>query len=200
MKKFLFHKKLDTHNVGLRDYLLNKFSKYVDLEKCNLLEVGCGNGRFAALLGPRVKSYTGIEPDKEYLKIAKKTTPKGVKAQYYKGSAENIPVKNKKYDIILYAFSWHFINDFDKAVYEAKKLLKKNGVIVIYEPSKNTSNWASPVLRKDRKEFNEKTYKRKLLALERGRRAISKFKGLSVVEKEVDEGEKPNLWVLRHSP
>ena len=68
MKKVLFSKELDGRNIQLRDYLLNKFSRYVDIGNCDLLEIGCGNGRFATLLGPKVKSYTGIEPDEDYLK------------------------------------------------------------------------------------------------------------------------------------
>ncbi|HLC77767.1 MAG TPA: class I SAM-dependent methyltransferase [Candidatus Nanoarchaeia archaeon] len=199
MKKVLFSKKIDKANLDLRDYLLDKFSKYVNLDNCELLEVGCGNGRFASLLGPKIKSYSGIEPDKEYLRIAKETTPRNVNAKYYHGKAEDISITNKKFDVILYAFSWHFIKDFDKAINEAKRLLKKEGIIVIYEPSKDTNNWASSKLRKGSKDFDEKLHKKKLLDLEGGRRAISKLEGLFVAEEEVDNEEKPNLWVLKAS-
>ena len=201
MKKVLFSKKLDEHNIKLRDYLLNKFKEYVSLDSCNLLEIGCGNGRFATLLGPKVKSYTGIEPDKEYLKIAESTTPKEVNVKYYWGKAEDVPITNKRFEVILYAFSWHFIQDFDKAIFEAKRLLNKNGIIVIYEPSKQTKKWASSRLTKGSKDFDERLYKNKLLDLDKGKKAISKLErnDLSVIEKEIDDGENPNLWVIRSS-
>ncbi len=194
----LFSKKLDDQNIHLRDYLLNKFSKYIYLDTCDLLEVGCGNGRFATLLGPKIKSYTGIEPDDEYLKIAKETTPKNVKAEYYKGTAEEVPL-TRKFDVILYASSWHFIQDFDKAIREAKRLLKQKGIIVIYEPSKETKKWASSKLTKGSKDFDEKLYQRKLSDLQRGRKSISKLNkyGLHITEEEVDNGENPNLWIIQ---
>ncbi len=200
MKKVIFSKELSESNIARRDYLLETFSRYVDLNNCNLLEIGCGNGRFATLLGPKVKSYTGIDPDEEYLKIAKKTTPEDVKAEYYLGTAEKVPI-NKKFDVILYAFSWHFIQDFDKAISESKRLLNKNGIIVIYEPSKKTKKWANSKLTKGSGDFDEKLFKSKLLDLERGRGALSKLeqKGLEIVEKEIDNGENPNLWVIRSS-
>jgi len=60
------------NNIKRRDFLLKKFSNYVDLAKCEILEVGCGNGRFAVLLLPYVSKYYGIDPDKERLELAKK--------------------------------------------------------------------------------------------------------------------------------
>jgi len=199
MKKILFSKEFDKRNIKFRDYLLNKFRKYVNLDTCDLLEIGCGNGRFATLLGSKIKSYTGIEPDEEYLKIAKETTPKDVKAEYHKGRAEDVPIFNKKFNVILYAFSWHFIKDFDKAISEAKRLLKKNGVIVIYEPSKEIKVWNSSKLNKGSKDFDEGLYRNKLLDLDRGRKSISKLvkNGLIIIEEEVDNGELPNCWIIR---
>ena len=198
MKKVLFSKKLEGNNIELRDRLLNKFSKYVNIDTCDLLEIGCGNGRFAALLGPKINSYTGVEPDEEYLNIAKETTSENVKAKYYEGKAEDVPL-TKKFDVILYAFSWHFIQDFDKAILEAKRLLKKQGIMVIYEPSNKTKKWASSRLTIGSKNFDERLYKKKLSDLERGRKAMSKLNknGLTIIEEEIDEDEHPNLWIIR---
>lgn len=198
MKKVLFSKELDDRNIQLRDYLLGKFSKYVDLDNCDLLEIGCGNGRFATLLGPKIRSYTGVEPDEEYLRIAKETTPKNAKAEYYKGMAEQVPL-TKKFDIILYAFSWHFIQDFDKAINEAKRLLNQDGIMVIYEPSKETKKWASSKLTRGSKDFDKKLYQKKLSDLARGRKGISRLEkhALHVVEEQVDKGESPNLWIVK---
>ena len=146
-KKILFPVDLE-RNKYVRDCLINKFQKYMELSKTDLLEIGIGNGRFGSLLGNKVKHYSGIDPDVEYVRIAKTNIPKDADIIYKVGSAENIPF-NKKFDILFYPFSWHFIGDFHKALEEANRVLRVNGVIVILEPTEEAKNWADSRLNKD---------------------------------------------------
>lgn len=131
-KKVLFDTRLTENNKLLRDYILKKLKRYKELEKSDLLEIGIGNGRIGFLIGKKLKRYYGIEPDKEYLRIANKTKPE--KNFFYKsGKAEKIPFK-KKFDIVLYSFSWHFIKNHKKAIEECERILKPKGIILIIDP------------------------------------------------------------------
>ena len=65
----------------------------------------------------------------------------------------------------------------------------------------NVVSRKAPKFEKKRKGGKEikKLYKDKLLDLENGRNAISKPNkhGLVIVEKEIDNGENPNLWIIK---
>jgi ubiquinone/menaquinone biosynthesis C-methylase UbiE len=195
-KKVLFPIDLSESNQYKRDYLINKISKYLNLSKSSLIEIGIGNGRFGFLLGDRVIHYYGIDIDDEYVKIAKTNIPKDATITYKIGNAESIPFENK-FDILLYANSWHFIKDFDKALKEAERVLKSDGIIIILEPSEKTKNWGSPKLRKDSLEFNKKMYENKLKDLEKGKKAIFDQNLFDVIEQEYDSKTTSNLFILK---
>lgn len=86
------------------------------------LEVGVGTGRFAAPLGIK----TGVEPSKKMAQIAKK---RGIKV--VEGVAENLPFEDKSFDLVLLVTTICFVDDIDKTLEEAKRVLKDDGYIII---------------------------------------------------------------------
>lgn len=194
--KLIFSKELNKGNLRTRDYLLSLVSKVKNPENSILLEVGCGNGRFEYLLSENFKSYTGIDPSLEYVKIAKETT-KSINSRYFVGFAEDIPLK-EKFDVILYAFSWHFVTDFKKAIQETKRVLEKEGIVIIMEPSKESNSWASQKLIRGSKEFDEKSYNQKMNALDKARKELELFEkaGFMISEERIDDGAHSNVWTL----
>lgn len=196
MTKVLFPIDLSERNRDLRNYLLSQFGKYVNLPTVDFLEIGIGNGRFGFLLGNSVAHYYGIDPDKQYIQIARTNIPEGADITYQVGSADQIPF-DPHFDIVFYANSWHFIENHQRALEEAKRILKQEGIVAILEPSENTTNWASPRLRKDSPEFDETAYQRKLENLERGRRALLEQRILKMTEQEYDQETKHYFYVLK---
>jgi len=178
-------------NIKRRDYLLKKFSNHAELEKCEILEVGCGNGRFASLLAPSVSKYYGIDPDKERIGLAKKLP----EAEFKVGTAENIPY-DKQFDIVFFANSWHFVNDYEKAISEVKRVLKEKGILVILEPTENTNTWASKALVKGDPAFNEEMHKKKIARLKHAEKQLEEQKTFKIIEKEYYEITTSNLWIL----
>lgn len=193
--KVLFPTELTENNKYLKNYLIAKFSKYVDLLKSDILEIGIGNGKFGFLLGKFVAHYYGIDIDEEYVKIAKKNIPWGARIIYRLGDAENIPFLNK-FDIIFYAQSWHFIKNHQKALEEAKRALKPKGIFAILEPSENSKNWVSPKLRQDSPEFDKNLYRRKLEELKDGKRAVLEQRLFDMIEDEYRPETTLNLYIL----
>ena len=198
VKKVLFPIELNGSNRYKRDYLIGRFSNYVGFSSADFLEIGIGNGRFGYLLGERVAHYYGIDIDEEYVRIAEGNIPEEANVTYKVGSAEDVPF-DKQFDVIFYAQSWHFINDFQKALKEAERVLKSDGIVAILEPSENSRNWASPKLRRGSKEFDEIAFQKKLLDLERGRRAIFNQNLFEVVEDEYDARTTSYFYVLKKS-
>ena len=88
----------------------------------NCIEIGVGTGRFAQPLGIKI----GLEPSKKMAKIAEK---RGIKVYY--GVAENLPFKDEIFDCVLMVTTICFVDDIQKALSEAYRVLKKGGYIVI---------------------------------------------------------------------
>lgn len=86
------------------------------------LEVGVGSGRFA---GP-LKIKLGLDPSPVMGEIARK---RGVK--FVQGVAESLPFPDQEFDYILMVTTICFLDDLEKALREAYRVLKPNGSIII---------------------------------------------------------------------
>lgn len=98
-------------------------------EKDVILDVGCGTGVHASILGEK-HEIDGLDLNKEMLKIAKKR----INGTLYNQDILDINI-NKKYDVIISMFAViNHLNNTDelvKAFQNLKDLLKPNGVIII---------------------------------------------------------------------
>jgi len=119
-----YYRKYDTW------YEKHKFAYLSELEaikkvlpkKGRSLEIGVGTGRFAAPLGIKY----GIDPSKKCLEIAKK---RGVKVKL--GYGEKLPFRNATFDYVAIIITFCFAKDPVKVLSEARRVLKKNGKIII---------------------------------------------------------------------
>jgi len=110
---------------------LPKIEEFVELGGREMLEIGCGDGRLSSLLANKVKSLTAIDPDKSMINLACKEIS-GV--DFRVGYGERLEFNDKTYDIVLFSYSLHH-QDCVKALDEAKRVLRDNGIILIIEPS-----------------------------------------------------------------
>lgn len=195
MKKVTFSTELTPDNEGLRNHILSKLYKHKNTKECSLLDIGCGNGRFAVLLHDFVKSYSGIDPDKEYLLLANKEKKKRkLKNVTFKlGSAEEIPF-DKMFDIVLYSFSFHFIKDFDGAIKELSRITTKDSIILIVDPSENKNNWSDPRLNKNSSKYQKEMRNRKIIQLKRARKYLESQNKFKIID---FEEHKTNFWTLK---
>ena len=111
-------------------YERNKFAYFSELgairkalpKKGKGLEIGVGTGRFAASLGIRF----GIDPSRNMVEIAKQ---RGVDARV--GVGEDLPFKGRAFDYVAIIITLSFVKDPEKVLKEAKRVLKRNGRLVI---------------------------------------------------------------------
>ncbi|MDO8282452.1 MAG: methyltransferase domain-containing protein [Thermodesulfovibrionia bacterium] len=85
------------------------------------LEIGVGTGRFAEALGIEY----GIDPSKEVLKIAEM---RGIKAET--ASGDKLPFKDESFGGVFILFTLCFVENPEKVISEAKRVLKKNGGLI----------------------------------------------------------------------
>jgi len=128
-KRNLFEKVYQiVRNISLKNKLklINSFSS----EEKNLLDIGCGTGDFLKILKEDKWLVTGIEPNDEARTIANQKTNNRVHKNEYL-----LQLKENSFDVITL---WHVLEhlpDLEEQIAAFKKLLKKNGTLIIAVPN-----------------------------------------------------------------
>lgn len=86
------------------------------------IEIGVGTGLFAAKLGIEY----GVEPSDA---MAEKALNRGINIQ--KGRAENLPIEDESFDLVLMVTVDCFLDNVPKAFEECYRILQKPGVFVV---------------------------------------------------------------------
>ncbi len=99
-----------------------------------ILDVGCGTGELSLLFAEMGYKVTGIDISRQMLKTAKtKAEARGADITFGEGDAENPPFDISSFDIV---FSRHLLWTLPnpkKAVENWKRVLRKNGKVVIID-------------------------------------------------------------------
>lgn len=100
-----------------------------------ILDVGCGTGETLTFLkGMFLKtSLYGVDTSSKAVRFSKKRGHKNI----FKSNALKLPFRNNFFDAVLFLDVLEHIKDHQKAVNEAKRVLKHDGKIVITSPALN---------------------------------------------------------------
>ena len=96
-----------------------------------VLDLGCGNGRWAGILVKKCKNYIGVDLSKRFIEIARKRIP------HENASFICMPVQeyyeDEQYDLILLVGLLTYLNDEDieKLSENCRKMLAKDGKLII---------------------------------------------------------------------
>jgi ubiquinone/menaquinone biosynthesis C-methylase UbiE len=120
-----YDKKLDFLHSFESDILLRMFKNF---HGKSVLDVGCGTGRLIRLLKDRGAVITGADVSDEMIKIAGKKFPDvGVVS----ADIEDLPFKDKSFDVVVAAFVIVHLGSLQGAFDEAYRVLKDGGIFIL---------------------------------------------------------------------
>ena len=115
------------------DYVMNyaidilEHNKHI-IKNTNILDIGCGTGQFAESFAGRGYVCTGIDISSDMLVIAKKKKIK--KTDFKQCNAQNIPFPDNSFDTCLSSKLFLHMENWQKAVSEIFRVLKKTGCFI----------------------------------------------------------------------
>lgn len=148
-------------------------SKYLDFHGKDILEIGCGTGRFTKRIARLARSIVAIDNDGDSLSCAiGKNLGNNIK--YLNCDAlELADYINTMFDYIVFSWSLNYIDNLAEALGQAERLLKAHGkIIVLY-----TYLGEYELLLKSVANQSKIT--------DRGYRAIKKMLGPNIIEDEI---------------
>ena len=98
-----------------------------DVRGLDVLDVGCGEGRFCRMLAARGARTTGIDPTPELIAEARRMQPGGV---FHEAMAEKLPLPDASADLVVCYVALVDIPDYRAAIREMARVLRPGGRLV----------------------------------------------------------------------
>lgn len=96
-----------------------------------VLDVGCGNGRFFKIFKEEGMDYVGVDFSSELVKIAKDKYPEG---NFRQADGLDLPFSGNSFEAVVSIAVLHHIPSFDlrlKFLKEIKRVLKDEGIVIL---------------------------------------------------------------------
>jgi len=122
-----------------RDELKTMFDAYFSIfpwddlpENAKGIDLGCGSGRWARFVAPRVGVLHCIDPSPEALKVAQKKLKEYQNCKFYAADADNIPLPDTSADFGYSLGVLHHIPDTPAGLKSLVKKLKHGAPLLLY--------------------------------------------------------------------
>lgn len=109
----------ENHNIYRSE--IKAIKEFIPFGLCGV-EIGVGSGRFSVPLDIK----TGVEPSEKMAEIARS---RGITV--FEGVAESLPFKDGQFDYALMVTTICFVDDVEKSLKEANRVLKNGGFIIV---------------------------------------------------------------------
>lgn len=93
-----------------------------------LLDAGCGSGLFSSMAIDTGAQVIGIDAAPGLLEVARQRNPDN---NFMEEDLEDLPFADNSFDVVTGFNSFQYAGNFEQALNEAKRVLKKNGKLVI---------------------------------------------------------------------
>lgn len=105
--------------------------------KSKVLELACHHGHFSRYLASKLKTkeYIAIDKDPQVIAKAEYLTHGNQKIIFQVSEATKLPFESNHFDCVISIDLLHHLSDWKKVIREAKRVLKKGGVLLIRDYS-----------------------------------------------------------------
>lgn len=115
---------------------LHRYAIAIELvQHKKVLDIACGEGYGSNLLAKNAAHVTGVDINNEVIKLAIKKYQQP-NLDFSCGSVENIPLPDKKVDVVVSFETLEHVADHEKMMIEIKRVLVTGGLLIISTPHK----------------------------------------------------------------
>jgi ubiquinone/menaquinone biosynthesis C-methylase UbiE len=101
----------------------------------NVLDIGCGDGKFTRALTAQFRDVTGIDVKERAIGRAKAAAEQeGKMVDFRIASGEELPWDDAHFEVVVFSNSLHHMPTPAKALAEAARVMKPKGLLYIMEP------------------------------------------------------------------
>jgi len=130
-RQFNFYNKDNDNNEIFNDYFNIVPKEY--LTKTSIVaDIGCGSGRWAKFIAPKVKILFLIDASSEAISVSKMNLKKFQNIKYFNNDALNLPFDDTSIDFIYSLGVLHHIHETEEAIEGIYRKLKRNGAMLLY--------------------------------------------------------------------
>jgi len=123
-------------NAAIRERIFDDYFSVFpwDLVKCDSIgaDIGCGSGRWAAVVAPRVGKLLLIDASGDAIGVARKNLEDMSNVRFYQTSIEVLPVKDATLDFAYSLGVLHHVPDTAAAICSISKKLKRGAPFLVY--------------------------------------------------------------------
>lgn len=103
-----------------------------------VLDLGCGAGMFLPLLAPLSRHLLGIEVSPAFVRRSQEVVKELdlLNTSVIEASSEKIPIRDSTFDVIILVDVLHHLSLLNETLLEVKRVLKPEGLVIVYEPNK----------------------------------------------------------------
>jgi ubiquinone/menaquinone biosynthesis C-methylase UbiE len=102
-----------------------------DVGNQEVLDIGCGTGRYCELLAKRGAKVVGIDPSLKMLEFARRKITHDCRFELHYGRIEDMKFPGSHFNLVVSALTFGHIPQLDPVMMEVSRVIKKGGRLIV---------------------------------------------------------------------